>query len=361
MILRILAGLLFRAAARLAIVLVAVVSLALPLAMIFSVQRSMDTAAYDFGMYETVSEIYVFPEDLERVRSDFGERVYLSAPWELPIMHDGREVTARARVTATPEASMSGWFPSRTQRSGPAVDADQWVDLSAGLAAGLGARAGDIVTVSPAPGVFLDLPVRSVHDQRLEGESMVAQISAAPLHALVVDPAARFQSELLTDLPVEEVSRILADPFYTERFEAGGYLEVMPPVTREALLAERGRQSTTGLSLVLVTALLGALGGAFFLVREVIVFARRAHEELAPLLPIGVAQGDVRRSTLLTGGVAAAVGVAVGALLATVPFSGGLFAASFPVYWAGRWMLIGAAILMLAWVVLAAVVQREQP
>ncbi|MDO5502441.1 MAG: hypothetical protein Q4G67_04620 [Actinomycetia bacterium] len=332
--------------------------LALPLSTVFAIQRSLDLAAYDHGEYQTWSEIYVFPQDIERVKRDFGNDAFLSARWSIPVVSNGHEVPVEAQVTSTPENSRHGWFPERTARPGRVEISSGWIDLGVAVARELKVGAGDTVTVRPTPQDEVELTVRSVHDQRLAGFPYVAQIDARPLLPLLPDPQTHFQSEVLTQLPASRVASLLDQPFYADSFAEHGYSYVVPPMTRAELGSDAAQRATASLGLVLVTSLLGAIGGLFFGLREVSVFAGRARTLVDPLLAIGVSVREARHATLVTGAAACVVGIGAGALIATVPFSQGILADSFPGFWTSRWIILWAALALIGSGVLALLASR---
>ncbi|MDO5093538.1 MAG: hypothetical protein Q4D79_08990, partial [Propionibacteriaceae bacterium] len=77
--------------------------------------------------------IDIVPQDLERVRSDFGEKAFTAMPWFLPVRQGDRESTVTAMVTATPQNE--GFFTNATVVASVEVEGDAWIDVSADLEA----------------------------------------------------------------------------------------------------------------------------------------------------------------------------------------------------------------------------------
>src|SRR5699024_4414692 len=151
-------------AVRLMLVVVAVVSLTVPLGALFAIQRSLDTAAFRYGDFATFSEIEVYPTDLKQFRQDFGDNSYLSARWEAPVESNGEQIPVLLRVTTTPHSTAGGWFPRGTRRPG-AIELDQgWMDVTSATARRLGISPGDEVTVWASPTTSVTLTLRAVHD-----------------------------------------------------------------------------------------------------------------------------------------------------------------------------------------------------
>lgn len=359
---RIIPGLLARETARLVTTMFLVTGLALPLAMIYLVQHALDTAAYRYGSYAAVATVEVFPDDLPRVRSELGQDVYLAATWELPVRHDGQELPVRARVTSTSGAGDHGWFVPEARVSGdPAGNVeDRWIDVSVELARALGLTVGDTVEVEPLPGAPVPLTVRGVYAVRLDGDTAVAQLPAAALAPLLPDPTLAYQDQLLTQTAPAQVSDILAAPFYRDRLREGGYTDVPDPLSREALLAERAQQSSAGLTLVLVTALLAGTTAVVFLVREATVFGQRCRPVLGLLASLGADPRRALATAAVLGVVGGGAGVLLGAVAGRLPYAAGVLGPGVPPYVEPVWWLATAIALLVPVVMVPAALRTTR-
>ena len=337
---------------KLTTVVTAVVSLTLPLLATYYVQRTYDTIAYSEGLYQSVSEVEVYPEDLERVKQDFGSDVYLSAPWHMALKKDSNEINSMVRVTATPENTAHGWFPTATRRAyKPVESGENWIDLNTHAARELGVDVGDEMQIFPAPDEPETVRVRAIHDQRLDIDEYIGQVwlGGFPINIEGGD----FQSELLSSLSPQDADKLIADSFYISRLEEAGYTHLEASMSRQDLLQHRADLSTTGIELVLIVGLLAAASCLFFLIRESLTYTANVRSSAAVLESLGVGRRTMLTIIVASGAVALAGTVSLGALMGTIPFRIGPFAPAFPAFLTNIWVFAAIAMWLMGTIAIA--------
>jgi hypothetical protein len=324
---------------RLVAVVAAVASLTLALAMIYPVQRELDTAAFSRATFTTFSEVELGADDVARVQADLGAQdTYLASEWEAPVGASGATASVTVMVTATPDATDVGWFSPDTQVAAADVgDTERWVDITSDLARRLGVRPGDPVQVGIAPDVTLEHVVRSVHAVRMGWDGSAAQVPAAPVFAATPGDAVDRMTILLARGDPQRVRDVLGDPFYQDRLRAGGYLDetgstvqAQVAVPREHLAQQAADDSRASIALIVVVSLLAALGGVVFVTREVVVYLQACAPTARLLDRIGCSARRTVPRLASVGVAAVVVAVLAGGLIARLPYGLGLLAPALP-------------------------------
>ncbi len=331
---------------RLTIVVAAVVSCVLPVMMAYHVQRTYDTISYSEGLYQSVSVLDVYPDDIERVKKDFGSDAYLSAPWHMALKKDSIEINSMIRVTATPENTAYGWFPTATRRAyKPVESGENWIDLNIQAARALGVNVGDEMQIFPSPDEPETVQVRAIHDQRLDIDTYVGQLWLGGFPITI--EGADYQSELLSSRSPRDADELLADDFYQSRLVDAGYTQHDASISRQDLLRQRADYSTTSFVLVMIVGTLAAISGLFFLIRETLTYSTDVRSSSTILESLGVGRRTMVCIIFTSGTVALAGAVSLGALIGTIPLRVGFFAPAFPVFLTDVWIITAISMWLI--------------
>lgn len=337
---------------RLFAVLVAVNLLTQLFAWLYPVQYDLETAWERYGRWDTSAPIESAPADGARSTQDFGGNVILAANWTGYLVGSWEGMaTVQAWVTST----NGRYYPEVTVVGREEIGKD-WIDIDISAARQLDLSPGDTAGFVLSEDKVVDLRVRNVYAVKMGYPTPTVVVPSESIFPeMDDDPKDEFKNMteiLVSGMSVDEVEKVLATPFYRDRFLAGGYypdevdVKTLGVESRAERLARAEEQSSANLKIIAAVSLLSALALVGMVLRELAVFMSGAARAVETMHRIGCPRRQLWTVVAVLAFAVAGLGLAVGALSAVAAFRAGITGATFPPTLMPTFLSVNAAILL---------------
>lgn len=357
--------LLVRPLIRTVAVLVVVSGIAIGLGSVYPIEHELDVAGYRYSTFMSQAAIEIQHGEEDAVREELnGADVAIGSFLSTDVIV-GNSYFGPADIFIISKSTSQDvtLMPSATLLSRVDVTGDDWIDLSGDAADALGLTAGDTVNIQVTPDAQATLTIRGVYAVRELGVAAYGQVPATAVDDLLA-ASAYAPTIVFTTASTQVTDQMLNSSARAAQLDAGGYVRPFQSESRTDMLERATRQSSANLGLIIAVALASLLALVLFVVRECVVFIRKADDIGALLDDLGVP-----RKTTLTLASALVIPAALGALLSgalisKTALSSGFIVPGFPPTLESTWWtaaaLTGIASVTIAVIYVAISARRRR-